>query len=124
VVHSYHVLPNEDIIRGFARYPEARLVAISHYQRGVFADLADVEVVHHGIDTDAFRFRPERGDYLAFLGRIIPRKGPLEAIRLAKRAGMRLVMAGNVDEGYFRSEIAPHVDGRQVEYIGPVDARG
>src|SRR5918912_1192346 len=45
VVHTYHVLPDEDIVRGFARYPEARVVAISEYQRRHLRDLAQVEVI-------------------------------------------------------------------------------
>ena len=39
---------------------------------------------------------PALASYLAFLGRIMPRKGPVEAIRIARQAGMRLVMAGPV----------------------------
>jgi glycosyltransferase involved in cell wall biosynthesis len=120
VVHTYHVDPNEDIIRGFARYPEARVVAISHYQRRAFAALADVDIVYHGIDTDAFPFQPDPGDYLAFLGCLIPRKGPVEAIRLANQVGMPLLLAGPADEAYYRAAIAPLVDGRQIRYIGPV----
>ena len=73
-VHSYHVLPDEDIARVFGRYPDAHVVAISHYQRKVFPDNPDVAVVHHGIDTRAFPFNPEPGDYLLFLGRIFPGK--------------------------------------------------
>jgi glycosyltransferase involved in cell wall biosynthesis len=124
VVHTYHVNPNDDIVRGFARYREARVVAISNYQRRALAALADVDVVHHGIDTDAFPFQPRSGDYLAFLGRIIARKGPVEAIHLAKRVGMPLVLAGPADEAYYRSEVAPLVDGRQVRYLGPVGPEG
>jgi glycosyltransferase involved in cell wall biosynthesis len=120
VIHTYHVDPNDDVVRGFARYPEARVVAISHYQRRILAALGDVDVVHHGIDTDAFPFHADRGEYLAFLGRIMPRKGPVEAIRLARRVRMPLVMAGPAEEWYYRSEVAPLVDGVQIRYIGPV----
>ena len=124
VVHSYHILPDDDVInRGYARYPEAHVVALSHYQRRVLASLPDVAVVPHGIDTDAFPFRPGRGDYLAFLGRLIPGKGPVEAIDLARRVGLRLDLAGPVDAGYFREAIEPLVDGRQARYVGPVYGR-
>jgi glycosyltransferase involved in cell wall biosynthesis len=122
VVHTYHIDPDEDVVRGFARYPEARVVAISHYQRGLLAALGDVGVVHHGIDTDAFPFHSRRGEYLVFLGRIIPRKGPVEAIRLARQVGMPLVMAGPAEEWYYRPEVAPLVDGVQIRYLGPVAA--
>src|SRR5262249_24190337 len=54
--------------------------------------------------------------------RLIPGKGPAEAIRLARRAGMRLILAGpsEDDEDYFRSEVVPLLDGREAEYIGSV----
>lgn len=123
VVHTYHVLPDDDVVRGYARYPEARIAAISHYQRRALASIPDVVVVHHGVDTEAFPFRPVGGDYLLFLGRIIPHKGPVEAIRLARGAGMRLVLAGPRDEDYFAAEVAPLIDGRWVRYVGPVNAR-
>src|SRR5215467_7086817 len=93
VIHTYHVEPNADIVRAYARYPQANIAAISQYQRFAFQGNPCVTVVHHGIDTDAFPFNPLGGDYLLFLGRIIPRKGPIEAIKLARRVGIRLVMA-------------------------------
>jgi glycosyltransferase involved in cell wall biosynthesis len=37
---------------------------------------------------------------------------------------MPLLMAGPAEEGYYRSEVAPLVDGRQIQYLGPVDAEG
>jgi glycosyltransferase involved in cell wall biosynthesis len=126
VVHSYHVLPDEDVARVFGRYPEAHVVAISHYQRGIFAGNPDVAVVHHGIDTKAFPFNPKGGDYLLFLGRVFRDKGAAEAIQLARRTGRRLLLAGprdDQDEGYFEAEVAPLLDGPGVEYIGPVSLR-
>ena len=59
---------------------------------------------------------------LAFLGRIERIKGTHTAIEIARAAGRPLVIAGNVaDAGYFRTEVAPHIDGRMVSYIGEVD---
>jgi glycosyltransferase involved in cell wall biosynthesis len=122
VVHTYHVLPDDDIARGFACCPAAHVAAVSHYQRRFFCGVEDVAVIHHGIDTAAFPFSPRRGDYLLFLGRLIPGKGPVEAIRLARQVGMRLVLAGpsDDDEDFFRSEVVPLLDGRQAEYVGAV----
>lgn len=123
VIHSYHILPDPDIAQAFARYPEAHVVAISDYQRGFFPGNPRAAVVHHGIDTAAFRFSPERGDYLLFLGRLLPDKGTVEAIHLARAVGMRLVIAGPEDgdsPDYFPTQVAPLVDGRQVQYRGPV----
>lgn len=63
---------------------------------------------------------------LMFLGRIEPIKGAHTAIAVARRAGRRLVIAGNVpgdlvSQTYFRTEIEPFVDGDVVRYVGPVD---
>jgi glycosyltransferase involved in cell wall biosynthesis len=63
---------------------------------------------------------------LMFLGRLERIKGVHHAIAIAKTARRRLVIAGNIvaegpDAGYFDDEIRPHVDGRTIEYVGPVD---
>jgi glycosyltransferase involved in cell wall biosynthesis len=63
---------------------------------------------------------------LVFLGRIEPIKGAHQAIAVARAAGRRLVIAGNKvpsAQAYFEREIAPHVDGDSVSYIGPVNDR-
>lgn len=63
---------------------------------------------------------------LVFLSRIEEIKGTREAIEIARSAGRRLVIAGNVPDdagsrAYFEQHVEPYVDGRAVEYIGPVD---
>jgi glycosyltransferase involved in cell wall biosynthesis len=121
VLHTYHILPDDDIVPAYARLG-ARVAAISEYQRRAFRGVKNVAVVHHGIDTDAFPFSAARGEYLLFLGRILPEKGADLAIRLARRVGMRLILAGTNDENddFFRSEIAPAIDDQKVRYVGPV----
>lgn len=121
VVQTYHIIPEDDIVRAFARSTSMHLVAISDYQRREFQRALEVPVVHHGIDVSAFPFRKGRGEYLLFLGRIIPEKGPLEAIRIAKQTGMPLVIAGPVVDDYYGAQIAPLVDGRAVKYVGAVE---
>jgi glycosyltransferase involved in cell wall biosynthesis len=63
---------------------------------------------------------------LVFLGKIEPMKGVHDAIAIARTAERRLVIAGTraeagPDAEYFEREIAPHIDGRQVTFVGPVD---
>lgn len=63
---------------------------------------------------------------LAFLGRLERIKGAHSAIAIARAAGRRLVIAGNrIDDGpeadYFDREIAPHLDGDRITYVGPVN---
>jgi glycosyltransferase involved in cell wall biosynthesis len=122
VLHTYHVLPDPDVLRVYARYPEAQVVAVSHYQRSLYRGIPHVPVVHHGIDTTALPFGAAAGDYLLFLGRLVPDKGAVAAIHLARQAGMPLILAGPIDEDrdYFDGQVAPLIDGRRVRYIGPV----
>ncbi len=63
---------------------------------------------------------------LVFLSRIERIKGAHHAIAIARAAGRPLVIAGNratsgEESLYFEREIAPHLDGEDVTYIGPVD---
>src|SRR5262249_41779878 len=74
----------------------------------------------HGIDTDGFTFREQPDDYLLFLGRFTDGKGVLQAIEIAKRVGMRLILAA-AEDSYYREKIAPHVDGRHIVYYGEAD---
>jgi glycosyltransferase involved in cell wall biosynthesis len=119
VLTTHHTSVDPDVLRTFRRYPDAHLVATSQFQRRSLAEIADVPVVHPGIDTASFPLGSGGGDYLMFLGRMIPDKGPVEAVRIARQAGLPLVMAGPGDD-YFAAEVAPLVDGHHVDYLGRV----
>jgi glycosyltransferase involved in cell wall biosynthesis len=78
--------------------------------------------VYNGIDVASFAFVAQPGDYLAFLGRFHPEKGAHLAIEIARRAGVRLKLAGiPQDREYFRTQIEPFVDGDRVQFVGPVE---
>jgi glycosyltransferase involved in cell wall biosynthesis len=83
----------------------------------LLAGLNIVDTVLHGIDTTNFTFREKPDDYLLFLGRFTEGKGVLQAIEIAKRVGMRLILAAAEDD-YYREKVAPHVDGRHIVYFG------
>jgi glycosyltransferase involved in cell wall biosynthesis len=122
-VHTYHVQLGPEVVEGFRRYPETQLVAISEFQRSELHGFDHVPVIHNGIDAGAFPFRAEGGDYLAFLGRMIPSKGAAEAIRVARELDIPLVMAGPSTE-WFEREVRPAIENRSVRYLGPVDPAG
>ena len=123
VAHTYHVQLGPEVLEGFGRYPEAQLVAISDFQRQELEGFDHVPVIHNGIDAEAFPFSPERGEYLAFLGRMIPSKGAAEAVRVARELDLPLVMAGPGTE-WFEREVRPAVDDRLIRYLGPIDPAG
>jgi glycosyltransferase involved in cell wall biosynthesis len=56
-----------------------------------------------------------------FFGRIHPDKGTADAIDVARRAGLPLVIAGIIqNQQYYDEVIAPSIDGVRVRYIGAV----
>jgi glycosyltransferase involved in cell wall biosynthesis len=117
--HTTHVFPYEEDACMWRQHPDARITAISATQWAAYPDLRPVAVIPHGVDVDAHTFRAKPDDYLCWLGRFQPSKGPLEAIDIARSLGLRLVLAGPEND-YFKSAVAPRIDGREVEYVGAV----
>src|SRR5206468_3373473 len=66
----------------------------------------------------------QKDDYVVFLGRMAPCKGAHLAIAAARRAGVRLKLAGEIQpmfKKYWDEEVALHVDGHDIEYLGEAD---
>jgi glycosyltransferase involved in cell wall biosynthesis len=120
IVQTLHHSPSEPEIALWRRYPDARYIAISNEQARLLSGLNVVGTVLHGIDTDRFQLNDSPGDYLLFLGRFTAGKGVLEAIEVARRADMRLILAA-AEEPYYYETIAPQVDGSQIVYYGEAD---
>jgi len=109
-------------------FAAAPLVAISNDQRQSLTSANWVGTVHHGLPHDLLPFNPvPNGDYLAFLGRIAPEKGPDRAVEIATRAGARLKMAAKIDDEdqtYWETVIEPLVAAHpNVEFVGEVNER-
>ncbi|PYQ98922.1 MAG: glycosyltransferase family 4 protein [Acidobacteria bacterium] len=120
IVQTLHHSPTVEEVKLWSRYPEAPFVAISNEQARLLDGLNVIGTVLHGIDTDSFTLRDQPDDYLLFLGRFTEGKGVLQAIEIAKRVGMRLILAAAEDD-YYRQHVAPHVDGRHIVYVGEAD---
>ena len=120
IVQTLHHSPSAAEVALWSRYPEAPFVAISNEQARLLSGLNVIDTVLHGIDTDNFVFRQKPDDYLLFLGRFTEGKGVLQAIEIAKRVKMRLILAAAEDD-YYRERVAPHVDGRHIVYYGEAD---
>jgi glycosyltransferase involved in cell wall biosynthesis len=120
IVQTLHHAPSLAEVGLWSRYPEAPFIAISDEQNRLLVGIHVVGTVLHGIDTDNFTFRETPDDYLLFLGRFTEGKGVLQAIEIARRAGMRLVLAAAEDQ-YYRDNVAPHVDGTRIVYHGEAD---
>ena len=122
-IHTLHGVFTSDNEKIFRRSRQQSFVSISNAQREARLGLNCVSTVYNGIDVDSYKFyaQPDESPYLAFLGRLSPEKGPHLAIEIAKRTGQNLKMAGKidlVDREFYEQELAPHIDGKQIQYLG------
>jgi glycosyltransferase involved in cell wall biosynthesis len=125
LVHTVHGPFDEDTSEFYGRHAaKGSIVCISHSQAGMAPEGAPVRaVVPNPIDVEAWPVGYEKQDYLLWVGRFFPEKGPQRAIKVAKATGRPLILAGVVQsrgERFFANEIAPHIDGEQIKYIGEV----
>jgi glycosyltransferase involved in cell wall biosynthesis len=105
----------------FKAYKDLPFVSLSNAERQLLPELNYVATVYNGINLETFPFEPAKEDYLLFAGRLSPEKGPAEAIEVAKGAGRRLLIAGMIEsqyQDYYDARVKPHIDGKQVEYLG------
>jgi glycosyltransferase involved in cell wall biosynthesis len=128
VVTTIHGPLNEDLgalyraLRG-----RVTVIAISDAQRAAAPDVIVARVIHHGIDASLFEFGDGRGDsdgeYCLFLGRMGTDKGAHRAIEVARKVGVRLLMAAKMREAseirYFTEMVEPLL-GPDAVYLGEV----
>jgi glycosyltransferase involved in cell wall biosynthesis len=117
VLATVHHAPTPAEVALWARAPDAPFIAISEVQRRLLAGLDVLGTIHHAVDTEAFAPAGAPDDYLLFLGRFTEGKGVLQAIEVARRAGLRLVLAA-AENDYYAEVVAPLVDGTRVTYAG------
>lgn len=107
----------------YKKFKDSKYISISNNQRVPLPELNFVGTVYNGIDVAKFDFFEQPQDYFAFLGRMSPEKGPVQAIEAVKKAGVKLVMAGKVDtvdKEFFKKEVEPLIDGKQIKFIGEI----
>jgi glycosyltransferase involved in cell wall biosynthesis len=116
--------PHEPVLTEFyENYPDIHYVAIANWLAR-HEPMPRVHVVLHGIRLGDYTFSGVKEDYVAFLGRMAPIKGPHLAIATARRAGVRLKLAGEIQpifHDYWEQQVLPHIDGVHADYIGEAD---
>jgi glycosyltransferase involved in cell wall biosynthesis len=125
-VYTMHHVHEDHLSDVYQSFPSVEFVTISEFQRQR-ETMPRMRSIHHGIDLSQYRAHSKKRDHLSFLGRIAPIKGTHIAIEVAKKAGIPLKIAGEVQpiyKDYFDAEIKPHIDGKFIEYVGEVDLDG
>jgi glycosyltransferase involved in cell wall biosynthesis len=99
-------------------------VSISTAQWSPVPDLRSIQTVHHGLPLGLLQPNFGPGEYLAFLGRVSPEKGPHVAIKWARSTEIPLRIAAKIpgDQGeFFKKRIAPFLDEKKVKFVGEVN---
>jgi glycosyltransferase involved in cell wall biosynthesis len=104
---------------------DVALVAISHRQRLLAAELNWIGTVHNALRLETWPFRPDKEDFALFLGRFHPHKAPHLALEAAHAAGLPMVLAGKcaepLEKQYFDKEVKPRLTDADVVF-GVADA--
>lgn len=92
-------------------HPNEHFVFVSERARQRSLLKENTHAIHNGIDTQAYPFSPECSDTFLWLSRVDELKGPKEAALAAQKAGVKLILSGDIDrekyQDYFDSEIKP-----------------
>jgi glycosyltransferase involved in cell wall biosynthesis len=96
---------------------------VSESQRSTFMDVPQMlGVVRNGIAVERFSWSGRKSDFVLWLGRVCPEKAPHLAIAAAARAGVPIVLAGQVypfqwHQEYWEREVEPLIDGDRVRWV-------
>ena len=96
---------------------------VSETQKAEFTDLPRMmPVVRNGIDVNRFAMGRRRSDYVMWLGRVCPEKAPHLAIDAAQKAGLPIIVAGQVypfhwHQEYWEREVKPRIDHDRVRWV-------
>lgn len=125
LVHTLHGPFTAETAAFYARHGhKATLVGISRAQlSSAPIGLGPIRAIPNPIDLRAWPLQDRKADYLLWIGRMTPEKGPHRAIAAARAVDAPLVLAGVVQPGqqaFFDREVAPHIDGERVRFVGEV----
>lgn len=125
-VYTIHHPYEQALTEYYARLPGIHYVTISDFQQQKLT-MPRVRTIHHGIKPSQYQLQETKQPYLCFLGRVAPPKGTHLAIEIAKKSGIPLKIAGEIQpayQEYWESQVKPHVDGKFIEYVGQLGPEG
>lgn len=119
MVTTIHGFSSPKIIPVYKRFNDINhYVSISNSDRS--PELQYSATIYNGIDASQFSLNLNpTADYLLFFGRIHHDKGTREAIEIAKKAKMKLIISGIIqDKEYFEKNVAPFINDDDIIYVG------
>jgi glycosyltransferase involved in cell wall biosynthesis len=126
IITTMHANPSDPIFQQILKLKDVQngyFIAICDAQRKQMPHLPFIRTVYHGMNVQDYDYQEQPQDYLLFLGRISPEKGPEIAVKVARETGRKLIVAAKYDmplSPYARKILRLFERTPNVEFIGEV----
>ena len=102
------------------------IISPSEYVKKISPDINVREVIPHGIDINHFQYNACGGNDFVTIGRIIPDKGQLDAIKVANDVKTNIALAGYHpeyidDDSYFKEVVNRAKKSKYCKFVGRVE---
>lgn len=127
ILTTLHRPIDEELARVARSFPKMNFCAISQDQKQSAEEngIRVIDVVHNGINPQNYQFNRKPEDHFVYLGRLNKEKGIIDALDVVKKAGVKLVVAGNIAGGdewnYFLHEVQPRLNDEGIHFAGEVN---
>lgn len=123
IISILHLPLFEEAVDVLSQFDQPNIISISDSQRKPAGDRVNfLATVYNGINLEEFEFNDHPEDYFFFMGAMGEHKSPHLAIETAKKAGVKLILAGGkIREPYFSTKIKPHIDNDKIKFVGEVE---
>ncbi len=114
---------NEEKRKILLKFKSHPYVSISNNQRIGLPELNYIKTIYNGIKPEEFKIQTNKGNYLAWIGRVTPNKGLDIVIKVAKKVGLPLKISAFIDSGdkdYFDNKIKPFLNDKNIEFVGEI----
>lgn len=127
VVATFHGRVDVSGSRGLLAASRCHHVAISADQAATHPTARWAAIVHNGLDLRDAPFTTERSEDLCFVGRLMPEKGIVEALEVARLTGRHLRIAAKVgtqpaEVEYFERVVKPAIAASNAEHLGELSS--
>lgn len=120
IVFTMHDLPTARQLPIYHRYANrVTYVALSDY--GKVPGINYHATVAPGVSLEEYKFHPNKGEYLLFVGSIAPDRRIEDILQAAKETNLPLAIGGPVlNRDYFEATIEPLAAQGKIVYLGPI----
>lgn len=129
VVHTLHNIPGKgnmmwNVFKAYQK--DANLVFISESERkNSPIKFKNNWIIYNGIDLKPFKFNPKPRNHYVWVARVCKEKGIENAIKIAQKTGIKLLMAGQIQhqhKPYFNEKVKPHLNSK-IRFVGELNQK-